>query len=79
MKQESLCMNVSHPQGCGGEGRKSYAKPELWVCELELQQPILAGSLEVLDTDAGEGIGALAPSGDMDLGDFTPLTIDYEY
>lgn len=67
MKKESLCLNVSLPQGCRGEGRKSYAKPKMWVCDLELQQPIMTGSLGVLDADAGEGIGGLAPEFDDDF------------
>ena len=45
MKQETLCLNLSLPQGCGGEGRKPYEKPEIWVYDLELQQSIMAGSL----------------------------------
>lgn len=71
MKKESLCLNLSLPQECGGGGRKSYEKPEMWVCDLELEQPIMTGSLGVLDEEAGGGIGGLAPEFDNDFeGDF---------
>ena len=67
MKKESLCLNLSLPQGCGGEGRKSYEKPEIWVCDLELDQALLMGSLNVYDDGAGRGIGGLAPEFDDDF------------